>query len=161
MQNPHVSVDQHYLNQCCNIVNWTLRKEFQWNFNWNSNIFIEENTLKCCPFSSRSQCENSLGFTLYELTRWGRAMHKCVFELGQHWFRWWFVSCLAPSHYLNQYWLLVNFTLRSKLMCYDISQHLQYLPMAYKHMVVIILSKIHYNPSYSIPIIIVDCITYT
>ena len=33
----------HYLNQCWNIVNWTLRNKLQWNFNCNSNIFIEEN----------------------------------------------------------------------------------------------------------------------
>ena len=32
----------HYLNQCWNIVNWTLRNNFQWNFNRNSNIFIQE-----------------------------------------------------------------------------------------------------------------------
>ena len=33
----------HYLNQYWNIVNWTLRNKFQWNFNPNSNIFIQEN----------------------------------------------------------------------------------------------------------------------
>ena len=32
----------HYLNQCWNIVNWILRNKPQWNFNWNSNIFIQE-----------------------------------------------------------------------------------------------------------------------
>ena len=32
-----------YLNQCGNIVNWTLRNKLQWNFNQNSNIFIQEN----------------------------------------------------------------------------------------------------------------------
>ena len=34
----------HYPNQCWNIVNWTYRNKPQWNFNRNSNIFIEENT---------------------------------------------------------------------------------------------------------------------
>ena len=34
--------------------------------------------------------------------------HICVRELGQHWFRWWLVACLAPSHYLNRHWLIVN-----------------------------------------------------
>ena len=29
--------------------------------------------------------------------------------------RWWLVVCLAPSHYLNQYWFIVNWTLRNKL----------------------------------------------
>ena len=32
----------HYLNQCWDIINWTLRNKLQWNFNRNSNIFIQE-----------------------------------------------------------------------------------------------------------------------
>ena len=36
--------------------------------------------------------------------------HICVTELGHHWFRYWLVSCSAPSHYLNQCWLIVNWT---------------------------------------------------
>ena len=31
----------HYLNQCWNIINLTLRNTFQWNFIWNSYIFIQ------------------------------------------------------------------------------------------------------------------------
>ena len=51
----------HYLNQCCDIVNWTLRNKLQWNFNWNSNIFIQENALengvcKMVSILSRPQC---------------------------------------------------------------------------------------------------------
>ena len=38
----------HYLNQCWNIVNWTLRNKLHWNFNRNSNIFVQEKwTWKC------------------------------------------------------------------------------------------------------------------
>ena len=33
----------HYLNQCWNIVNWSLGNKLQWNFSRNSNIFIKEN----------------------------------------------------------------------------------------------------------------------
>ena len=40
---------------------------------------------------------------------------KCVSESGQHWFRWWCVAYSAPSHYLSQCWLIVNWTLRNKL----------------------------------------------
>ena len=36
----------HYLNHCWNIVNWTLVNKLQWNFNPNSNIFIQENTFE-------------------------------------------------------------------------------------------------------------------
>ena len=51
----------HYLNQCWNIVNWTLRNKFQWNFNRSSNIFIQENELEdlVCEMAStksRPQC---------------------------------------------------------------------------------------------------------
>ena len=34
------------VNQCWNIVNWTLRNKHQWNLNWNSNIFTQENAFK-------------------------------------------------------------------------------------------------------------------
>ena len=37
------SVPSYYLNL---IVNWTLRNKFQWNFNQNSNIFIQENVFE-------------------------------------------------------------------------------------------------------------------
>ena len=51
----------HYLNQCWNIVNSTRRSKLQWNFNRNSNIFIEENTFEdvlceMVSISSRPQC---------------------------------------------------------------------------------------------------------
>ena len=36
-------------------------------------------------------------------------------ELGYLWFRQWLVACSAPSHNLNQYSLIVNWTLRNKL----------------------------------------------
>ena len=53
----------HYLNQCWNIVNWTLGSKLQWDFNRNSNIFIEENTFEnaVCEMwfiSSGPQCVN-------------------------------------------------------------------------------------------------------
>ena len=32
-----------YLNQCCVIVNWTLRNKLQWNFSQNTKIFIHGN----------------------------------------------------------------------------------------------------------------------
>ena len=42
-------------------------------------------------------------------------LHICVSELGQHWFRQWIVAWSAQSHYLNQWWNIVNFILRNKL----------------------------------------------
>ena len=40
--------------------------------------------------------------------------HICVSELDQHWFRLWLVACSAPSHYLNQNWLMVNYSSGNK-----------------------------------------------
>ena len=37
---------KHYLNQCWNIVNWTLGKKLQWNLNRNLYIFIQENAFE-------------------------------------------------------------------------------------------------------------------
>ena len=51
----------HYLNQCWNIVNWTLRNKFQLNFYRNAYIFIQENALEngvceMAAFLSGPQC---------------------------------------------------------------------------------------------------------
>ena len=43
--------------------------------------------------------------------------HFRVSESGQHWFRYWLVAFLAPSHYLNQCWVIVRWILRNKLQC--------------------------------------------
>ena len=41
--------------------------------------------------------------------------HICVGESGQHWFRKWLGAEKAPSHYLNQCWVIVNWTMRNKI----------------------------------------------
>ena len=51
----------HYLNQCWNIANWTIRNTLQWNFSRNSSIFIQENAFEIvvCEMVvilSRPQC---------------------------------------------------------------------------------------------------------
>ena len=56
-----------------------------------------------------------LGLATGWLTHWGRVTHICIGNLGRHWLRLWLVACLAPSHYLNQCWNIVNWTLRNKL----------------------------------------------
>ena len=38
----------------------------------------------------------------------------CVKKSGQHWFRQWLVAYLAPSHYLNKCWFIVNWTPEKK-----------------------------------------------
>ena len=41
-----MSAPSHYLNQCWNIINWTLRNKLRWYFNWNPYFFIQENTFE-------------------------------------------------------------------------------------------------------------------
>ena len=63
------SAPSHYLNQCSNIVNWTLRNNLQWNLNRISFIFIQENVFenvvcKMAIISSRPQCVNKANTSL-------------------------------------------------------------------------------------------------
>ena len=55
----------HYLNQCWRIPNWTQRNKFQWNFNQNSTIFLNQNGFryaiwKMADFLSWLLCVNTL-----------------------------------------------------------------------------------------------------
>ena len=54
-------------------------------------------------------------FLVKSLFHWSRVMHIYVIELDYHWFMQWLVAYSAPSHYLNQWWLIVNWTLRNKV----------------------------------------------
>ena len=42
----------------------------------------------------------------------------CVSESGQHWFILWIIPYSAPNHFLNQCCVIVNWTLRNKLLWY-------------------------------------------
>ena len=50
----------------------------------------------------------------YSLTHCPLVPHICVSEWGQHWFRW-FVAYSTPSLYLNQCWIIVNWTFGNKI----------------------------------------------
>ena len=67
----------------------------------------------------RNPCANCLfshsGHVLPNLTHLPLVPHTCVSEEDQHWFRKWLVAYSAPSHYLNQCWVIVNWTLWNKL----------------------------------------------
>ena len=45
----------------------------------------------------------------------GWVIHIYVSKQDHHWFLQRLVTCLAPSHYLNQCWLISNWTYRNKL----------------------------------------------
>ena len=68
------SAPSHYLKQCWNIVNWTLRNKVQGNFNRNSDIFFQENAIESvfwemAAILSRPQCVQCVNKTL---THWSR-----------------------------------------------------------------------------------------
>ena len=57
----------------------------------------------------------SFNLTPVKLINLPLLLHICVSELGQHWFRYLLVTYSAPSHYLNQCWVIANWTLSNKL----------------------------------------------
>ena len=61
----------HYLKQCWNIVNWTLGNKLQWNFNRNSNIFIEDNTFE------NVVCEMLFISSWPQCVKWNVLTHPC------------------------------------------------------------------------------------
>ena len=92
-----------FSNQCWNIVNWTLGNKFQWNFNQNWNIFIEENTFEnvVCEMlfiSSRPQCVNAeetghwVSFKMFYCKFWSCeiCVQECCIVLKFEW-------CLSSS----------------------------------------------------------------
>ena len=53
--------------------------------------------------------------TFRPLIHWGPVMHLHVCIMGDHWYRWWLVTCLMPSHHLIQFWCIsFNVTLKRK-----------------------------------------------
>ena len=65
------SAPSHYLIQCWNIVNWTVRNKLQWNFHRNSNIFIQENAFEnlvrnMAAILSRPRCVKGKGLATQE-----------------------------------------------------------------------------------------------
>ena len=59
----------------------------------------------CEPLEDTLQQTTPIGLTYLLLVT-----HICVNELGQHRFRYLLIACSAPSHYLNQCGLIVNWT---------------------------------------------------
>ena len=75
------------MNQCLNIVNWTLRNKLQWNFNRNSNIFIEENAFESViremgAILSRLQCVLLCGWACNQPMRDGVTLQCCLSLAG-------------------------------------------------------------------------------
>ena len=52
-----------------------------------------------------------------DLTHWGRVTLICVSRLDNPCFRLYLVAYSGPSHYLNQWWHIVNYALRNTFWC--------------------------------------------
>ena len=91
------------LNQCWNFVNWTLRNKLQWNFNKNSNIFIQENVFESVV------CEMA---AILSLPQWVKHIEAWCCHL----------ILFCSSHYLNQF-LPINKVFRIYLTAFSVVIH--------------------------------------
>ena len=88
-----VYVTKGNTEQCVNLITYTIRS-------------------KIVPFNDAFWRMLILHSTTL-LTHWGWVTHISVSQISHHCFKYWFFACLAPSHYLNQCWLVVNWNLRN------------------------------------------------
>ena len=117
----------------CNVVSHWMSPYTEWHlsirpcyyeiimrWHWNAlpvNVHcFRRNTGQRWILSTKCQQSEALMFCLLLawLNHWGPVTH--IRQLtNHHWFREWFVAWSAPSHYLNQCSLIVNWTLRDNL----------------------------------------------
>ena len=100
----------HYLNHCWNILNWTLGNKLQWNFKWNSNIFIQENAFENvgCEMASIYLGLNVL--THWLLIVWSKISTCCfqTYPINLERFLWHCPQLVTGGHHLrliSQRWL--------------------------------------------------------
>ena len=69
----------HYLNQCWNIVKWTLRNKLQWNFDRNSYIFVTQNAFeKCCLRNGFQMLKISVHDMSLKISSLRRRVARCM-----------------------------------------------------------------------------------
>ena len=66
----------------------------------------------------RGMCDNNdIQYFFTDDIFTSRLIHICIYKVGHHWIRWYIIACLAPSHYLNQWLLIVNWNTTKKFQC--------------------------------------------
>ena len=96
------SMPGHYLTQCWNFVNWTLGNKLQWNFNRNSNFFIQENAFESviCEMAAILSRPQWVKLISYAISIPENTFNKSSLVVQvMAWCR------QTTSHYLNQCWL--------------------------------------------------------
>ena len=88
----------HYLNQCWNIVKWTPRNKLQWNFNWNSYIFIQKMHLKISSAKWRPYClylnvlrtywKTTIYLQQWKCREYCTEIYLVIREVSHQWFSW-------------------------------------------------------------------------
>ena len=81
---------------------------------------IDVKSVDCAETHARGPSALAVSLKTYQisLNRSPLGPHICVSESDHHWFRQWFVAYSAPSHYLRQCWVIVNWNVRNKLQWY-------------------------------------------
>ena len=85
------SATSHYLNQCWDIVNWTLRNKLQWNFNRNFNIFIQKNSfdsIDCGMAAILSQPQCIKVFCTDSVDVHNKQLHSSIWWGWIYWRNW-------------------------------------------------------------------------
>ena len=93
----------HYLNQCCNIVNWTLRNKFQWHLNRNA---LKNVVWKMAAILSRPQCVKT-----YLMVQCHQSLHcrlQSIQVFDDYLFRPIWSNILYLSHDFLALWMLTK-----------------------------------------------------
>ena len=103
------SAPSHYLKQCWDIVNRTLRKKLQWNFKRNTYIFFQGN-----PFENVARKWRLFCLSLNTLTHCPHMATNIMPKMGLH--KSWNLICEAPGY---------NFTMNSQttVLCNEIENY--------------------------------------
>ena len=94
----------HYLNQCWNIVNWTLRNKLQWNYSRNYNIFFKKDAVEnvfcvIASISSRPQWVNTLR-PEQNGGHFAASIFKCIFLNENIW-----ISITLSLYFVPKGWI--------------------------------------------------------
>ena len=76
-----------------------------------SSLEPPEGTARCLWCASRGVNEATMTSIIvsFPITHpVNRAKHICICKTDHHWLKYWLVACSAPSHYLNQWWHIVD-----------------------------------------------------
>ena len=81
-------VPSHYLNQCWQIINQTLSSMLQWNFPWNSKVYVQEdafkNICKIVSILSWTQCVKTV-LTFLQPSGIQNTVSNCLLVCCQFW----------------------------------------------------------------------------